>query len=80
MYQEIIDAMKDAENDPNVLVCCFTGSGSYYSSGNDLTNYMNLEDPETAIENGSKRLELVYFLYSINLKFRQYCHHINNRI
>ncbi|XP_051025952.1 enoyl-CoA delta isomerase 2 isoform X2 [Acomys russatus] len=38
MYQDIILALKNASTD-NTVITVFTGSGDYYSSGNDLTNF-----------------------------------------
>ena len=59
MYQEITLALKEADTNPNVMICAITGSGTYYSSGNDLTNYMKMEsdNPEEEIERGSKVVE-----------------------
>lgn len=39
MYKEIQEALKEADSNPNVMICCFTGAGEYYSSGNDLSNF-----------------------------------------
>ncbi|GAB1298081.1 Enoyl-CoA delta isomerase 2 [Apodemus speciosus] len=38
MYQDIILALKNASTD-NTVMAVFTGTGDYYSSGNDLTNF-----------------------------------------
>lgn len=59
MYQEITEALNEAESNPKVLICAITGNGSYYSSGNDLTNYMkvNVENPEEEIERGAGLVE-----------------------
>jgi enoyl-CoA hydratase/carnithine racemase len=54
MYAEIVSALEDADTNPNVLICCLTGKGSYFSSGNDLANYVNLnvtEKFEQSIDN-----------------------------
>ncbi|XP_004847814.2 enoyl-CoA delta isomerase 2, mitochondrial isoform X2 [Heterocephalus glaber] len=40
MYQDIILALKAAGKD-NSAITVFTGSGDYYSSGNDLTNFVS---------------------------------------
>lgn len=52
MYQEMTEALKEADSNSKITLCVVTGNGSYYSSGNDLTNYMksNVEDPEKEIE------------------------------
>ncbi|XP_034365925.1 enoyl-CoA delta isomerase 2 isoform X1 [Arvicanthis niloticus] len=38
MYQDIILALKNASTD-NTVIAVFTGTGDYYCSGNDLTNF-----------------------------------------
>ena len=40
MYREMSVALKEAEQNPDISCCVITGSGSYFSSGNDLSNYM----------------------------------------
>ncbi|XP_055451109.1 enoyl-CoA delta isomerase 3, peroxisomal-like [Psammomys obesus] len=40
MYHEIMLALKNASTDSSAITV-LTGSGDYYSSGNDLTNFMN---------------------------------------
>ena len=40
MYKEMSQALKEAELNPEISCCVITGSGSYFSSGNDLSNYM----------------------------------------
>lgn len=39
MFQGIIDALESGAKDDNVRVTVFTGTGSYYSSGNDMNNF-----------------------------------------
>ncbi len=56
MYNEVALALKEADQDSNVIACCFTGEGEYFSSGNDLNNYtgptVSAEDIETTIKRG----------------------------
>lgn len=33
MYLEVVAALKEADQDPNVLLLCMTGNGEYFSSG-----------------------------------------------
>lgn len=33
MYLEVVAALKEADQDPNVLLVCMTGNGEYFSSG-----------------------------------------------
>ncbi|XP_031213949.1 enoyl-CoA delta isomerase 3, peroxisomal-like [Mastomys coucha] len=40
MYHDIMLALKNASTD-NSVITVFTGTGDYYSSGNDLTNLIN---------------------------------------
>lgn len=53
MYLEIIQALKNASTD-NSAITVFTGNGDYYSSGNDLTNFMSAPGGmEEAAEKGA---------------------------
>ena len=42
MYNEIIRALSEAASDPATRVVVLTGKGAFYSSGNDLTNFMSI--------------------------------------
>ena len=58
MYEEIPRALQEAEENSDILFVVLTGSGDYFSSGNDLSNYMKpSEDPEADIIKGSRYLE-----------------------
>lgn len=39
MYNEIAKTLKEADSNSDVIACCITGNGPYFSSGNDLNNY-----------------------------------------
>ena len=53
MYDDICIALDQAAKDPSVRVVVTTGTGDYYSSGNDLANFLNAPDePEKAAEEG----------------------------
>jgi enoyl-CoA hydratase/carnithine racemase len=54
MYAELVRALEDADSNPDVLLCCLTGKGPYFSSGNDLENYLNqgIEKFDQAIDKG----------------------------
>ncbi|XP_070575750.1 enoyl-CoA delta isomerase 2-like [Ptychodera flava] len=41
MFAEIGSALIAAGKDPNVVIAVITGAGEYYSSGNDLANFMH---------------------------------------
>lgn len=43
MYNEIIEALKEADSNPKITICCFTGAGEYYCSGNDLSSFTTPE-------------------------------------
>ena len=45
MYEEWILSLKEAAEDPNTVVTAITGAGNYYCSGNDLSNFTNI-NPE----------------------------------
>ncbi|XP_063062498.1 enoyl-CoA delta isomerase 2, mitochondrial isoform X2 [Engraulis encrasicolus] len=51
MYNEIIKALEQAAKDDSVITV-FTGSGDYYCSGNDLTNFTKI--PEGGMEQMAK--------------------------
>lgn len=60
MYRELIQALKEADADPKVSICCITGAGDYYCSGNDLTNFQTKEamtDIKKAAQGGGVLLE-----------------------
>ena len=48
MYQDIEKILKSSATNPAIKVALFTGSGDYYCSGNDLSNFLNIppEGPE----------------------------------
>nr|XP_045614820.1 enoyl-CoA delta isomerase 2-like isoform X1 [Procambarus clarkii] len=52
MYEEWMAALKEAAEDPNTTITAITGSGDYYCSGNDLSNFANV-DPSN-MHNASK--------------------------
>ena len=39
MYRDLTDAFSSAASDNNVNAVVLTGTGKYYCSGNDLTNF-----------------------------------------
>ena len=60
MYQEIAEALDEANNNPKILMACITGAGDYYCSGNDLSSFGSketLENPKKAAADGGVLLE-----------------------
>lgn len=45
MYREIINALQEAAKDDSTIAV-FTGNGDYYTSGNDLNNFSNVQPSE----------------------------------
>ncbi|XP_065569869.1 enoyl-CoA delta isomerase 2-like isoform X2 [Artemia franciscana] len=43
MYRDIVSALSVAAKDPETSITVFTGTGDYFSSGNDLSNFANIE-------------------------------------
>jgi enoyl-CoA hydratase/carnithine racemase len=41
MYQTIVDALKDAQNDAAIRVILFTGKPEIFTAGNDLEDFLN---------------------------------------
>uniref|UniRef100_A0A8C4QPK7 Enoyl-CoA delta isomerase 2 n=1 Tax=Eptatretus burgeri TaxID=7764 RepID=A0A8C4QPK7_EPTBU len=57
MYHDIIRALGEAKEDDSILVV-FTGTGDYYSSGNDLENFnIQLDQMETVAQESSLLLK-----------------------
>lgn len=52
MYRGILESLKEANDDPNTKVIVMTGTGKFYCSGNDLSNFMNITDPEKMAKDG----------------------------
>jgi enoyl-CoA hydratase/carnithine racemase len=48
MYLGMIDALKQAESDPNVRVILITGSETCFTAGNDLVDFANAKPGETS--------------------------------
>jgi len=48
MYGEIVDALNRANNDRTTSITVITGAGDYFSSGNDLGNFMITDMDELA--------------------------------
>ena len=58
MYEDIPKALKEADENSSIVLVAITGSGEFFSSGNDLSNYLKPTDnPEAEILKGSKFLE-----------------------
>ncbi|XP_014679379.1 PREDICTED: enoyl-CoA delta isomerase 2, mitochondrial-like [Priapulus caudatus] len=47
-YEELIKALDQASNDKTVVLAAVTGTGDYYSSGNDLSNFANIQPDQIA--------------------------------
>ena len=68
MYRELIQALKEADSNPNVLMCCITGAGQYYCSGNDLSNFSTKEAMQNRAQasvDGGVLLEYFIFYLAI---------------
>ena len=42
MYNSFVQLLKEAADDPNTTLVAVTGTGSYFCSGNDLSNLTNI--------------------------------------
>ena len=47
MYREVERAIRSASDNKDITVIMLTGSGDYYSSGNDLSNFSEMKHPLT---------------------------------
>ncbi len=63
MYHEIIEALQEADKDPNVKIALLTGEGDFYSSGNDLSNFANIP-PEGPQKMASDAREVLKFVFT----------------
>eukprot|EP01041_Mallomonas_annulata_P006673 gene6673-13513_t len=57
MYNELAYTLKSGGNDKNVRVALLTGSGDFYSSGNDLSNFSQVIHPLKMAANAKVLLE-----------------------
>ena len=70
MYEEIIQALADAEKNKDCVVAMVTGAGDYYCSGNDLSNFAKIppEGPAAMARQGKGVLQYVK-LWSLQSSF-----------
>jgi len=62
MYEDIAEALNEAAKDDSVSVAVLTGTGDYYCSGNDLSNFTNVtpeQIPAMALEGKRVLLKFV---------------------
>lgn len=59
MYSDIQNILNSSATDKSVRTVMFTGSGDYYCSGNDLSNFLNIppEGPEKLAKDSSVLLK-----------------------
>lgn len=46
---EFSDALNKAGTDDSVTIVALTGDGDYYSSGNDISGFLNVSDPQESL-------------------------------
>jgi peroxisomal 3,2-trans-enoyl-CoA isomerase len=68
MYEDITNALNASAGDSNVKATLFTGSGDYYCSGNDLSNFLNIP-PEGPEKLASDSAELLYRFVSSFIRY-----------
>ena len=58
MYDAIRDALNETANDDSIKVAVMTGTGDFYCSGNDLSNFTKIppEGPAKLAAEGRDRL------------------------
>eukprot|EP00002_Diphylleia_rotans_P005317 TRINITY_DN14442_c0_g1_i1.p1 TRINITY_DN14442_c0_g1~~TRINITY_DN14442_c0_g1_i1.p1 ORF type:complete len:262 (-),score=71.45 TRINITY_DN14442_c0_g1_i1:29-814(-) len=56
MYDEVVGALGLASKDDAVVVAMITGAGDYYSSGNDLSGFLSVEDPQGMLKTANELL------------------------
>ena len=81
MYEGLTNILKSSATDNNVRVVLLTGTGDYYCSGNDLSNFLNIppEGPEKLAADSAQLLKYTSFhssLYpSIHLSIYLFIHY-----
>ena len=67
MYDDICAALDQAAKDPSVRVAVTTGTGDYYCSGTDLSNFTDIppDGPEKMAEEGMIILRWVGDAYAL---------------
>lgn len=58
MYAEITNILKEASNNPNISVVAITGTGDFYSSGNDfgaILGKISSDEPLLAEPSGAQK-------------------------
>lgn len=60
----VSDAINDAATDSTVSIIALTGKGDFYSSGNDLSGMLRVEDPKQAMEESRPKLKAVIEAFS----------------
>jgi Delta3-Delta2-enoyl-CoA isomerase len=66
-YQELTDALNQAAKCDTVSVVATTGSGEFYSSGNDITQFMS--DDERIIAARERNKEILYNMIDAFVRF-----------
>lgn len=72
MYVEIQEALKEAESNPNILLCCITGAGDFYCAGNDLSNFTEGLKTRSVAEMAKGGRDILEFVLTINLNFEKF--------
>ena len=52
MYVSFVQILKETADDPATSVLAVTGTGNFFSSGNDLTNFTSFSGP--SVEDGAR--------------------------
>ena len=55
MYHELKCALTEADSNENILFVCITGTGDYFTSGNDMNNYSEIPDSNLSFEELRKK-------------------------
>ena len=63
MYNGITDTLNEVAKDGSIKVLLITGSGKYYCSGNDLSNFTKIppEGPQKMAEDARETLRLEFW-------------------
>ncbi len=55
MYNELKEALIEADSNEDISIVCITGAGDYFTSGNDLKNYSESSDSNLSFDEIKKQ-------------------------
>jgi len=63
MFDEIADALNKTAKNENISMMTLTGNGKFYSSGNDITNFLKIYGEENGVDHAVETLDQFVFAF-----------------